>query len=138
MSDALINGKAITRHPITSIVYCPRDYYIEIQQRSISKGAYDYWRTVDQLSSNNGSLFDIAPAAIRGNMSSSSNPALPAYGYFEVSDVYENGFFINRAQETRPVIASCPPTPLNANPFSCAPCIESATRTKIKPKYWNK
>lgn len=136
MSDALINGKSITRHPIVSIPNCAKDYYIEIQQRSLSKEAYEYWRTVDQLSSNNGSLFDTAPAAVRGNLKCTSDPKETAFGFFEVSDVKENGFFINRSQTTKPVVFTCAPYPVNANPLACAPCLESATRTKVKPKYW--
>jgi len=138
MSDALINGKSITRHPIVSIPNCAKDYYIEIQQRSITKEAYDFWRTVEQLTSNNGSLFDAAPAAVRGNLTCTSDPKLTAYGFFEVSDVKENGFFINRTQTNKPVVFTCAPYPANANPLACAPCVESATRTKVKPKYWIK
>lgn len=139
MSDALINGKNLTRHPIVNIPYCPKDYYIEIQQRSISQSAFDYWRTVDQLSASNGSLFDNAPAAIRGNLKCVTDPEEPVYGFFEVSDVHENGFFINRTQSTtKPAVPSCDPIPQNANPFACEPCRESLFRTKIKPKYWTK
>ena len=140
LSDALINGRSVSRQALHSIPYCPRDYYIEVQQRSISKDAYNYWRTVDQLSSNNGSIFDSAPAAVRGNMSCTSDSTLQVYGLFEVADVYETGVFIDRipAQFTIPPLFTCEPTPISANPFECRPCVESAFRTRIKPKYWTK
>jgi len=138
LSDALINGKNITRHPIANVAYCARDYYIEIQQRVISREAYNYWKAVDQLSSNNGSLFDTAPAAIRGNIKCISNPEEEAYGLFEASAISENGFFIERTQSAVPAIVTCPPNPVTANPLICAACVEGAFRTKIKPKYWTK
>lgn len=138
LSDALINGKTITRHPITNIPYCNRDYYIEIQQRRISKEAYNYWRTVDLLSTNNGSLFDAAPAAVRGNMKCTSDPEESVYGLFEVSSISENGFFIERTQTALPAVVTCAPYPVTADPIPCARCVESAFRTRIKPKFWTK
>jgi len=138
-SDALINGRTISQQPIHSIPYCPRDYYIEVQQRSISRDAYNYWRTVDQLANNNGSIFDAAPAAVRGNIRCTSDSTQLVYGLFEVSDVYETGVFIDRIPQTSiPTVFTCTPTPLSANPFDCRPCVESAFRTRVKPKYWTK
>lgn len=140
LSDALVNGRTISRQPINSIPYCPRDYYIEIQQRSISRDAFNYWRAVDQLSSNNGSIFDTAPAAVHGNLSCTSDSTQLVYGLFEVSDVSETGLFINRipTQSSIPAVFTCTPTPISANPFECRPCVESAFRTRVKPKYWTK
>lgn len=138
LSDVLINGNTISRHLITQIPYCPRDFYIEIQQRSISREAYNYWRTVDQLTTSNGSLFDTAPAAIPGNLSCTSDPTLAVYGLFEVSDIVDGGYFINRTSTSKPGFFTCAPVPLPAPSTACAPCIESIYRTKIKPKFWDK
>lgn len=139
LSDALVNGRTISRQPIHTIPYCPRDYYIEVQQRSISRDAYNYWRSVDQLSSNNGSIFDAAPALVRGNIRCTSDSTQLAYGLFEVSDVYETGVFIDRIpQISIPTVFTCTPTPISVNPFECRPCIESAFRTRVKPRFWTK
>jgi Domain of unknown function (DUF4249) len=138
LSDQLIDGKMITRHPISNIVHCTKDYYIEVQQRSISKGAHDYLRTVDQLSANSGGIFDVAPAAVRSNLRSLSDPAETVYGYFEVSDVAEAGVYINRTDVTVPALLRCAPPPIFIEPLDCYPCIESVFRTKTKPKFWTK
>ena len=137
-SDALSNGKTITRHPINRIPYCPRDYYIEIQQRSISKEAYNYWRTVDQLTRNNGSLFDTPPSTIRGNLTCVSDSSQAVYGLFEVSDLEEGGFFISRINTSKPGYFSCEPLPLPAPTTDCVACRESAYRTRVKPRFWVK
>ncbi|AEE48325.1 DUF4249 domain-containing protein [Haliscomenobacter hydrossis] len=138
LSDALSNGKTISRHRISRIPYCPKDYYIEIQQRSISREAYDYWRTIDQLTTNNGSLFDTAPAAVRGNLKCVSDPAQAVYGLFEVSDFEEDGFFIIRTNTSKPGLYTCEPKPLPAVSSACVTCEESAYRTQIKPRFWNR
>lgn len=135
-SDALINGKTITRQPISRIPYCPRDYYIEIQQRSISREAYNYWRTVDQLTSNNGSLFDTAPAAVRGNLTCVSDSSQAVYGLFEASDLEEGGFFISRTNTSKPGYFTCDQIPLPAPSTDCVACRESVYRTKVKPRFW--
>lgn len=137
-SDVLNNGKTIARHPISRIPYCPRDYYLEIQQRSISKEAYNYWRTVDQLTTNNGSLFDTAPAVVRGNLKCVSDSTQTVYGLFEVSDMEDGGYFINRTNTSKPGLFTCAPLPLPSNSIACASCIESAYRTRVKPKFWTK
>ena len=135
-SDVLINGKTITRYPISRIPYCPRDYYIEIQQRSISKEAYNYWRTVDRLTSNNGSLFDTAPAAVRGNLTCVSDSSQAVYGLFEVSDMEEGGYFISRINTSKPGYFTCDPIPLPTASTLCVSCVESVYRTKVKPRFW--
>lgn len=135
-SDVLINGKTITRYPISRIPYCPRDYYIEIQQRSISKEAYNYWRTVDQLTSNNGSLFDTPPSTIIGNLTCVSDSSQAVYGLFEVSDMEEGGYFISRINTSKPGYFTCDPLPLPTAATLCAPCVESVYRTKVKPRFW--
>lgn len=137
-SDVLVNGKTITRHPITRIPYCARDYYIEIQQRSISKEAYNYWRTVDQLSSNNGSLFDTAPAIVRGNLKCVSDSIQAVYGLFEVSDIAEGGYYISRSNTSRPGLFTCVTLPIPAPSINCATCRESPYRTRVKPKFWDR
>lgn len=138
LSDVFINGKTISRHPISRIPYCPSDYYIEIQQRSISKEAYNYWRTVDQLTTNNGSLFDTAPAAVHGNLTCTSDPSQAVYGLFEVSDLAEGGYFIDRVTTSKPGLFTCKPLLRPFATAACASCVESAYRTKIKPRFWNK
>lgn len=148
LSDLLVNGKSITRHEISKIPYCREDYYLEIRQRSISKKAYEYWRIVDQLSNNNGGLFDQAPAAVKSNLTCISDPEQEVYGLFEASDIFEGGYFISRRNTSRPGLNTCAPVPvpestrieggLMTGIINCAECIESPYRTRIKPKYWNR
>lgn len=136
LSDVFVNGKTITRRPIHKIPYCTEDYYIEVLQRSISTEAYTYWRTVDQLSTNNGSLFDTAPAAVRGNLSCTSHTDQEVYGLFEVADIAENGYFISRVNTSKPGLLTCQLGPPITPAIDCAKCIESPYRTQIKPRFW--
>lgn len=42
-------------------------HFFFIYQRSISEAAFRYWEQVDLASNQSGSLFDVPPAAVRGN-----------------------------------------------------------------------
>jgi hypothetical protein len=136
-SDAFINGKKISRRYITTIPYCFEDYYIEVQQRSITREAYDFWNSVVTLSKNTGSMFDVAPSKVRGNLVCVSDPEELVQGFFEVSAVQEIGTFVKRNPGNAQAILSCPPS-VSADPLTCVPCTESNIRTKAKPKFWSR
>jgi Domain of unknown function (DUF4249) len=134
-NDVLFNGKKLSRIPIQTIPHCVIEYYIEVQQRSINQGAYDYWKAVAQLSANTGGVFDIAPAAVRSNIRNLSEPNKKVYGYFEVSNVVEVGLFLDRIAPG-PALLNCKPYPI-PQPFGCAPC-QGLNRSTVKPRYWTK
>jgi hypothetical protein len=58
-----------------------RAYSIIVRQYAISKGQYDYWQLIQRLTQNVGTLFDLQPTQIEGNIHSTSNPAEPVIGY---------------------------------------------------------
>jgi hypothetical protein len=133
--DALINGKKLSRIFIQTIPHCVTEYYVEVQQRSISQGAYDYWSAVLQLSANTGGMFDVAPAAVRGNIRNLSDPQDKVYGYFEVSNVAEVGLFLDRTPQGTALLF-CGPT-VTPFPLGCSPC-QGLNRSTVKPRYWIK
>lgn len=58
-----------------------RAYSILVRQYSISKGQYDYWQLIQKLTQNVGTLFDLQPSQIAGNVHNTANPAEPVIGY---------------------------------------------------------
>ena len=87
-SDALINGKAISRRPVhSSPIYYPGQHFIEIRQYSISKNAYQFWTRFEEQRKRTGSLFDPLPASIEGNVRNASDSTQLALGYFGASAV---------------------------------------------------
>ena len=136
-SDANINGKAISRQSITNVPYTSRGrYYLEVEQQSISKGAYQFWKSVQQLTGNTGGLFDAAPATVRGNLHCESDATEQVYGYFGatgLSTVYLN---VDRsAGEGSPIIDFPTEVPYPTNP-PCIVCANNQTRTPNKPRWW--
>lgn len=58
-----------------------------VRQRAISREAYDYWQKIGQLITPTGTIFDVPPARVYGNVENLTSPSRPALGYFEVSAV---------------------------------------------------
>jgi hypothetical protein len=62
-------------------------YYFSLYQYAISAKAYDYWQKINIVNNQNGSIFDRAPAAVKGNVFNKNNPKEQVLGYFEVASV---------------------------------------------------
>ncbi len=87
-SDALINGKAISRRSVhASPIYYPGQHFIEVRQYSLTRGAYQFWTRFEQQRKRSGSLFDPLPASIEGNVHDASDKDRLALGYFGASAV---------------------------------------------------
>ncbi|MDH5475357.1 MAG: DUF4249 domain-containing protein [Cyclobacteriaceae bacterium] len=124
---------------------------VEVEQYSLTKEAYNYWKKIEDQQSNVGSVFDPPPAQITGNLSYVDDQNIPAIGFFEVSGVKKKRIFINSTFflvfpekpnqfSTRDLDARCFPPFGWAGPFIsphwCDDCLLIENSTKIKPSYW--
>ena len=134
-SDVNINGQAISRQLITRVPYkSTNQYYLEVQQQAISKGAYTFWKSVKGLVTNTGGLFDAAPAIVQGNMRCVSDPTTMVFGYFGAAGVSEQ--YINVDRSAGQGIPDLDP-PVNVpQPSACVVCENSLYRTPNKPRWW--
>ena len=57
-------------------------HYFNLIRSSLSKDAHRYWSQLDLVSNREGSIFDVPPAGVRGNIESSAGDEV--LGYFEV------------------------------------------------------
>ncbi len=136
-SDANINGKAISRQPIADVPYTSGSrYYIEVEQQGISQGAYAFWKSVRQLTSNTGGLFDAAPSTVRGNIRCSSDPNELVYGYFGATGLSAGYLVVDRSTgQGSPKIDFPTVIPYPTNP-PCLVCENNLYRTPNKPRWW--
>jgi hypothetical protein len=70
-------------------------YSILVNQYSLNEEEFNFWEKVRNISEKVGSLYDITPVAIHGNIRCTSNPAENVYGYFSVSAVVQKRLFIS-------------------------------------------
>ena len=75
-------------------------YSVLVKQYALSQEAYQYWRILQKTSQELGTLFDIQPSQLTGNIHSSSNASVPVIGYISASTVTEKRIFIDHAALT--------------------------------------
>lgn len=137
-SDALINGRAIVRQFILKAPFNGTDrYYTEVEQLSMTREAYEFWKGAEGLTKANGGIFDSAPASLRGNVTCVSNPDETVFGYFGASASSLTPVIIDRSGlKALPALKVYPPFDPAIPPPPCTECKESSTRTKVKPRFW--
>lgn len=97
-STSLMAEDRITRFPLYYIPpFTDRfqvKYSILVTQYSISEQEYDYWYKVRNIAEEVGSLYDVTPSSIPGNIYCVDDPAETVLGYFSVSSVCTKRLFI--------------------------------------------
>jgi len=68
-----------------------------VQQYALTPAAYFYWQIIKKNSEELGSLFDLQPSQLEGNIHSITNAAEPVVGYMSVTNLQEKRIFINNA-----------------------------------------
>jgi hypothetical protein len=61
------------------------DYSFQAELKSLTSGAYKFWRLVQQQYENNGSIFSALPAQINSNVKCITDPEEKVLGYFITS-----------------------------------------------------
>jgi hypothetical protein len=69
-------------------------YSILARQFSLSEDEFDYWSKLKSVSEETGSLYDIVPASISGNLYNTDDPYELVLGFFSVSAVSSKRIFI--------------------------------------------
>lgn len=146
MSDAFSNGKIIEKRLVAKIpFYQFKGSLIEVQQNSISKAAYNYFKLVIDQTQNSGSLADTPPAGLIGNVTNLKDPSQAIGGYFMVSSKKIKRFWIKRDEKDPTIkvfgtlngrIANPEPSGNDITRPPQAPCLENKLRTAKRPFGW--
>lgn len=62
-------------------------HYFSVYQQSITRDAYLFWQKVNELTSQRGTVFDIPPASLTGNIRNINDDTEKVLGYFELASV---------------------------------------------------
>lgn len=69
-------------------------HYFNTYQSVITREAYEYWRKVDILANQVGSIFDPPPARVRGNLFNVNDKTEDVHGYFQAVNQIFHRFFM--------------------------------------------
>lgn len=86
-NDLINDGLRVDRFQPFEGIPIPEGTTVLIRQIAISEQMYRYYLALNEQLTSDGSPFAVPPASVRGNVQNLTNPALPALGYFSVSEV---------------------------------------------------
>lgn len=69
-------------------------YSILVRQYALSESAFNYWQQIRTTTQDVGTLFDVQPTQLTGNIHCTSNPAEPVIGYISATNVQQQRIFI--------------------------------------------
>lgn len=112
-------------------------HYFNVTQFGMNNACYSYWKKVQQLVENRGSIFDNPPAIIQGNITNVSDPSELVLGYFEASTQQITRKYVDRG-DVKVTFQSCNPYDLNFNYHLvyCVDCIQLEGSTFVPPDWF--
>ena len=82
-----------------TVLYC-----VTVNQKAISKGAYDYYQNKIQLNEETGGLFSPLPSELNGNITCITDPSKRVMGYVEVTkNVTQKRLFVYPNELSHPI-----------------------------------
>jgi hypothetical protein len=110
-------------------------YYFNLVYYSISERRYRYWEQTNRLINQSGTIFDIPPALISGNVVNTDSSQEDALGYFQAAATDTVRTFLTRADFS--FFISDPCASNNPNRHSgCSNCTSIENSTLDRPSYF--
>lgn len=151
-ADSYTNGQTQVGRLVAQVpVYQKDPALIDIEQLSLTAGAYRYYKLLQDQTVNTGTLVDTPPAPLAGNVRNLANDQEYVVGYFSASSVTVNHYWLDRenvtsgafrglfyAQNRRDPNVESPRSnpPVYGGGLPSAICIPSDTRTNVQPQGW--
>ncbi|MEL6720985.1 MAG: DUF4249 family protein [Bacteroidota bacterium] len=115
-------------------------YYYTIYQKSISKGAFDYWNQTKQIIERTGNLFEAPAGRIESNIANREDEDDDVFGYFAAYAQDTLRLYVSPDQfgsEGRACPPNVPPPPGGGCPVPvCCDCASVAGSQVIRPEFW--
>lgn len=98
----IYSGENSTKSSIEDQLICSRiinwtfleRHYFTTYQSAIGKDAHEYWRKVNIVANQVGSIFDSPPAPVTGNLYDPQNDTRKVLGYFQATNEVYSRFFV--------------------------------------------
>ena len=98
-NTGLLSENSIHRYPLNFVSNesdrLSEKYSIVVNQYSLTEDEYNYWSKMQMISEETGTLYDIIPSSIQGNIFCNENPSEKVLGYFSVSAKKTRRIFID-------------------------------------------
>ena len=71
-------------------------YSILVRQYAMDPRGYDFWKSLKETNESTGTLFDVQPFPLTGNLKNLDDPDEPVLGYFDMATSSERRIFIDQ------------------------------------------
>lgn len=114
-------------------------HYLTTYQWSMTREAHAYWRKVDIVANQTGSIFDAPPARVRGNLFNAEDPSEEVYGYFQAVNQSLHRFYLLPHHLPFSMPAHCeymPERNYYDYPSECIDCTSVANSSYNRPPWF--
>jgi hypothetical protein len=114
-------------------------HYFSIYQSSMTYEAYEYWRKVDVIANQVGSIFDAPPARIKGNIHNVDNQNEEVHGYFQAVNQTLQRFYLLPEDLPFKMPLHCEyrdTRPFHDYPAQCLDCISVPNSSYTRPDWF--
>lgn len=144
----LVNGTELNGSTFNNILVASRQldrsfydrHYFTVYNSSLTAEAYEYWRKVNIVANQVGSVFDTPPAAIIGNIFKVGNTDETALGYFQAVNHTYNRIFLVAGDI--PFSLNYQPCTFDPNrsytdyPGECLDCLTLRNSSYVRPPWF--
>jgi hypothetical protein len=125
-TSVALSQDVISKAPVTSIANNSKKigmrYSILVRQYALTQEAYNYWGIIQKNTENIGTLFDVQPSQLYGNISSVTDKSEPVIGFVSAGSVQEMRIFIDHLDlvnwQAPPSQLYCPVKFISQNPIN--------------------
>lgn len=110
-------------------------HYVNLILSSVTERRYNYWQKVDDAINQTGTIFDVPPATIPGNIQNDDGDLTEAFGYFEASAIDTTRSFLVKFDLETYIPNPCPQGFSPNSPSACSNCLELENSTLDRPSY---
>ncbi|MBS1503944.1 MAG: DUF4249 family protein, partial [Bacteroidetes bacterium] len=101
-STAALNQDIIRGNPIAGMADTSEKilerYSILVKQYALTDDAYNFWYNIKRNTQQIGTIFDVQPSEVQGNIHCTSNPSEPVIGYVSACTISQKRIFIDRTE----------------------------------------
>jgi hypothetical protein len=123
-TSAALTQDVISKAPIANIPNNSDEirirYSILVRQYALTPEAYQYWSIIQKNTQNIGTLFDLQPSQLHGNIASVNNKNEPVIGFISAGSVQQKRIFIDHLDlvnwQPSPIQLYCPVKSIEKNP----------------------
>lgn len=133
LSSDVIKDLPLNRVPVsTNKLYIK--YSILVRQYGLSRQAFEYWTALAKTTQGTGSLFDVLPSQVTGNITNVANARDLVFGYFSASTEATKRLTITPRLGTFPRCTEPDTLPLRCSPRGDVEC--ALNTPKLLLTYW--